>query len=675
MAQRNLTLNVPAYGDPVGDPFGDSRDSPVPPAHHAPPRFLYDGNSDQPYDRGSYSSTEQETYPVLYSSQDHRTSEYNDGVHDVLDAPRQNGQNVRNNFVAPLNLNRFPLLPPSREVSSVSLASQFENSYTKYPTNGYKRISPNGSLASSSSPLNDPFTQALDVSPFGGYPASLFPLHIDEKEDDDYLHNPDPLADSEYDKNRFLHDLKHMDRRSAWGLVGLIILFISAGCVFILLPILTYSGVTSPYKPLTYEILTRYQYPVSAAIRTSLVDPDTPQTAYTKKTRTGENWVLTFSDEFNVEGRTFYPGDDQFFEAVDLNYYATKDLEWYDPDAATTKNGSLLITLDAIKNHDLFYRSAMVQSWNKLCFTQGLIVTSASLPGYGNVSGLWPGLWTLGNLARPGYLATSEGVWPYTYDSCDAGITANQSSPDGISYLPGQKLNSCTCPGEDHPNRGTGRGAPEIDIVEGATDTHLFLGVVSQSYQMAPMDIWYIPDYNFVEVYNFGVSTMNTYTGGPVQQALSCVTTLNVTWYELGANANKFQEYGFEYLNNNDKGYITWYVGQDPTFTVYSYALGPNGNVGFRRISKEPMSIVMNLGLSNNWAYIDWPSLQFPLHMRVNYVRVYQPSDSISMTCDPPNYPTTNYINSHLAAYMNNNHTSWKMAGFTYPKNKISNGC
>lgn len=665
MAQRNLTLNNPVSHSNHDDPFEDSQVA---------------GSNDyntraQPLTSSSSSSNEHDSYSGLYTSQPNRPSSFEDGVHDVLmNAPKLNERLSPTGLIAPQTLDRYPLLPSSRDVSSLSLASQFQNGYAKYP-GSYRRVSPNGSLVSSSPALNDPFTQTVDVSPFGGYPASSFPLHIDEKEDDDYLHNPDPIADAEYDKNRFAHDLKHMDKRSAWGLVGIILLFITAGVVFILLPVLTYSGVTNHYTPLSYEILTQYEYPISSSIRTSLIDPDTPQSAFSKTTRTGQNWVLTFSDEFNAEGRTFYAGDDQFFEAVDLNYYATKDLEWYDPDAATTKNGSLVITLDAIKNHNLFYRSGMVQSWNKLCFTQGMIVASASLPGYGNVSGLWPGLWTLGNLARPGYLATSEGVWPYTYDSCDAGITANQSSPDGISYLPGQKLNGCTCPGEDHPNRGTGRGAPEIDIVEGATDTHLFLGVVSQSYQMAPMDIWYMPDYNFLEVYNFGVSTMNTYAGGPVQQALSCVTTLNVTWYEQGANANQFQEYGFEYLNNNDKGYITWYVGQDPTFTVYSYALGPNGNVGFRRISKEPMSIVMNLGLSNNWAYIDWAALNFPLHMRVDYIRVYQPPNAISMTCDPFDHPTTNYINSHIAAYMNMNHTSWKMAGFKFPKNKIVNGC
>lgn len=86
------------------------------------------------------------------------------------------------------------------------------------------------------------------------------------------------------------------------------------------------------------------------------------------------------------------------------------------------------------------------------------------------------------------------------------------------------------------------------------------------------------------------------------------------------------------------------------------------------------MSIVINLGISNSWAYIDWPSLVFPSHMRVDYVRIYQPPDAISMTCDPEDYPTFDYIENHKAAYFNPNHTSWEMAGFKMPKNKLS-GC
>lgn len=34
-----------------------------------------------------------------------------------------------------------------------------------------------------------------------------------------------------------------------------------------------------------------------------------------------------FSDEFNTDGRTFYPGDDPYFTAVDIWYGVTQDNE------------------------------------------------------------------------------------------------------------------------------------------------------------------------------------------------------------------------------------------------------------------------------------------------------------------------------------------------------------
>lgn len=59
----------------------------------------------------------------------------------------------------------------------------------------------------------------------------------------------------------------------------------------------------------------------------------------------------------------------------------------------------------------------------------------------------------MGNLGRAGYGASLEGLWPYSYDTCDVGTVANQSvngipaaSVDGtgdiynngaLSYLPG----------------------------------------------------------------------------------------------------------------------------------------------------------------------------------------------------------------------------------------------
>lgn len=144
----------------------------------------------------------------------------------------------------------------------------------------------------------------------------------------------------------------------------------------------------------------------------------------------------------------------------------------------------------------------MVQSWNQLCFKGGLLEASISLPGKGDVSGFWPGFWAMGNLGRPGYAATTDGLWPYSYHDgkCDPGITANQSQTDGLSFLPGMRLPACTCAGEDHPSPGKSRSAPEIDVIEasvsqlGPPNVMNMVGVVSQSCQIAPFDIWYQPN-------------------------------------------------------------------------------------------------------------------------------------------------------------------------------------
>lgn len=568
---------------------------------------------------------------------------------------------------------------------SGSRVSSIHSSNSKTPSYLNKSNMDSDSFSNSSDRSSNPFLVDTDFSPFGGYPASSFPLLIDEKEDDDYLHNPDPIQDAEYEKHRIWYDFKSMDKRYSLALLGLLFFLFGGAALFVVLPIVTFTNVsvhhnkpstnsTTSYSSTGAVILSDYIYPKLSAIRTELIDPDTPDKYLSRKAKDGSYWKLVFSDEFAVDGRTFYDGDDQFWYAPDFHYDATKDLEWYDPDAVSTQNGTVRLRMDAFKNHDLYYRSGMLHSWNRMCFTQGIMEVSARLPNYGNITGLWPGLWSMGNLGRPGYMATTDGVWPYSYDACDAGITPNQSSPDGINYLPGQRLNSCTCEGDEHPNRGTGRGAPEIDIIEGEVDTNIRVGVASQSMQIAPMDIWYMPDYNWIVVHNNTITSMNTYAGGPFQQAVSATTTLNTTWYELGNTTGHFQKYSYEYLNDDEDGYLRWFVGDNPTFTVYANALAPNGNIGWRRISKEPMSMVMNLGISQNWAYIDFPSIKFPATFEIDYVRVYQPNDSVSITCDPDDYPTYDYIEAHPKAYNIWNYTLWNETGYTVPKNNLT-GC
>ena len=40
---------------------------------------------------------------------------------------------------------------------------------------------------------------------------------------------------------------------------------------------------------------------------------------------------------------------------------------------------------------------------------------------------------------------------------------------------------------------------------------------------------------------------------------------LNVTWYEYGDHQHNFQKYGYEYLNDDESGYLRWFVGDNPT--------------------------------------------------------------------------------------------------------------
>ncbi|BFZ64405.1 beta-glucan synthesis-associated protein [Saitoella coloradoensis] len=515
-----------------------------------------------------------------------------------------------------------------------------------------------------------PSTQSISEK-YAITPSTNLLWSTKDVEPDDYMHNPDPVKDKQEDRAWCAGPLS---KRGAANVGGLILITLGLLTCFIGYPIITelkrvVEGTTTVCDESQGCVIgaSEDQPDLSNTIRTNLIDPDTPSKYYTKKGKNGNTLNLVFSDEFNKDGRTFYPGDDQFFQANDLHYWATQDLEWYDPDQVTTQDGTLQLKLSAYRNHDLNYRSGMVTSWNKLCVKGGLIEASISLPGSGDKQGLWPAFWTMGNLGRPGYGATTDGMWPYSYNSCDVGITPNQSSPDGISGLPGMRLPSCTCSGEDHPNQGVGRSAPEIDAIEAAVDGDHMLGHASQSLQVAPFDIFYTPNFEYMEIYNTSISQINTYRGGSFQQSVSGLTNLNNRWYEHGEQ--EFQSYGFEYVPGAD-GWVQFHVGDEPSWAVEAPAIGPNGNIGQRIIPEEPLQLIANLGLSNSFTYIDWLALDeqgFPFVMKIDYIRVYQ--DEESVTCDPPGYETTQYIADHEAAYTNPNYTNWAAAGYDWPQN------
>ncbi|KAM0755637.1 glycoside hydrolase family 16 protein [Meredithblackwellia eburnea MCA 4105] len=429
----------------------------------------------------------------------------------------------------------------------------------------------------------------------------------------------------------------------------------------------------------------------------TLIDTDTPQTAYTRTGFDGHQYNLVFSDEFNVDGRTFWPGDDPFWEAVDLNYWATHDYEWYDPDAVTTHDGKLVITLTQEPINGFNFRSGMIQSWNKFCFTGGYVEVSAQLPGTGTVTGFWPGVWAMGNLGRAGYGSTTDGTWPYTYNTCDLGTLPNQTNVAGtgpaaalpqaagglpLSYLPGQRLSACTCAGEEHPgpNPSVGRGAPEIDVLEagigyrnGANE-----GAVSQSAQFAPFDAQYLfnDQAPATTVYDAVETQMNSYKGGVYQEATSAFTYVPTTAYEGVANPT-YSTFGWEAWPDPANGFITWQVNGKPSWQVTSATVAPNAaaGIGQRTISNEPMYLIMNLAIADSFQTVQYSQLPFPAHMRVDYVRVYQRTDANNIGCDPPEMPTAQYIQDHLPAYTNRNFTTWAEAGYAWPKNSMEHTC
>lgn len=522
--------------------------------------------------------------------------------------------------------------------------------------------------------------------------ASVPPYLWDTKDPDldDALHNPDPVRDAALDRSFTVFSVRGWINMSAIVilLAGLITLF--AGY-----PIISQFTLAANNQAAfntvnsTGQINKLPNFP-------SLIDDKTPTSALTYKGTDGQTYSLVFSDEFETPGRTFYPGDDPYWEAVDLHYWPTGDLEWYDPAQITTENGKLVITMEEKQNHNLNFVSGMLQSWNKFCFTTGYIEVSVSLPGTPNAPGFWPGIWTMGNLGRAGYGATTEGVWPYSYATCDLGTFKNQTATDGtpaaaatgganggpLSYLPGQRLSACTCPGSDHPgpNVATGRNAPEIDIIEAQVDVNLFQGQASQSFQTAPYNYQYqaattSPD---TVIKNSAITQLNSYQGSVYQQAVSAVSYISNgnTYY----NNTQYTTYGFEFWsdpNNRGSGYISWFSQGAQTWTMNAAAVGPDpiSKVQQRLIPEEPMYIIFNFGMAPSFQQQDFMHLQFPSKMYIDYVRVYQRSDAPGIGCDPSNRPTANYIQSHLNAYSNPNLTTWAQAGYQFPRNSLYNGC
>ncbi|KIJ68201.1 glycoside hydrolase family 16 protein [Hydnomerulius pinastri MD-312] len=577
----------------------------------------------------------------------------------------------------------FARAPPSLR----SMASA--NSLNDSP---YSSAAAGRTSASQIQSISDKFSLSPDPRSWG---ADLLP---GTPEPDDFLHNPDPRRDRKNDLGGSV-----LTYRGLTNLGCLVFLAVGLVALFAGYPMISYFTKHS----LSYEggfnfggINASGQIP-SLPNNYGLIDIDTPSSAHTVKSfADGSEWQLVFSDEFETEGRTFWPGDDPYWEAVNLHYWQTNDLEWYYPDQITTKGGALEITMSQRTMNNLDYVSGLLSTWNKFCFTGGMVQVSVSLPGKHNVV-----VWTMGNLGRVGYGATLEGMWPYSYDACDVGTVANQTHNGGppaalengdpyngdvLSYLPGQRLSRCTCPGESHPgpvhaSDGTfvGRSSPEIDIFESQITGSPLSGQVSQSAQWAPMNAaytWKNTTGNF-NIPNPDITVLNPYTGGVFQQATSGVTNTNQSCYTQDTGC--FATYGYEYKPGafprfSLEQYISWIANDEVAWTLDAGAMvqDPLTQISDRPVSQEPMYLIANLGMSQNFEPPDFEDLVFPATMSIDWIRVYQPKDAINIGCDPQDFPTAAYINQYIEAYSNPNLTTWSTDfGQPFPKNRYLGQC
>lgn len=540
-----------------------------------------------------------------------------------------------------------------------------------------------GAVSGSDSPV--PLSPSIrgagtqDVKMWGDYDA--------ESEPDDYLHEPDAEKDRGVPTTKAILSPRGLLNIGTLAIIGVGLMALFGGY-----PVFSWLYRTKASTKGGFNLggINATGQVADLKLGRDLVDPDTPANVRTRQTLdgTGRKMNLVFSDEFNRDGRSFYPGDDPFWTAMDLHYWGTDNYEWYDPSAITTANGSLVITLDQIPTHNLNFRGGMLQSWNQFCFTGGYIEVSMVLPGAPDIAGLWPAAWTMGNLGRAGYGATTDGTWPYTYDSCDVGTLPNQTFANGtgpiaaqttgvyvekygpyLSYLPGQRLSRCTCRNsDDHPGPrhadGTwvGRSAPEIDIIEAAA-THVRgqRGMASMSAQIAPFNTGYnLSDAPGTTEFFSPDAALNTYTGSPYQQAAS-----GLVYTKRGAYQDtlaQFSSYGFEYNPGSDPdSYILWTIDGQPMWRLNSKALAPDAGtqIGARPIPYEPMYILLNLGISSSFTTVDWRHLAWPATMLVDYVRVWQVEGEENVGCDPENAPTAAYIGKHKEAYFNPNLTTW----------------
>ncbi|KAH8057351.1 hypothetical protein JL722_7009 [Aureococcus anophagefferens] len=352
---------------------------------------------------------------------------------------------------------------------------------------------------------------------------------------------------------------------------------------------------------------------------------------------------------FEAEGRTFRDGEDPRWTAIHKNDYTNKALQFYHED----------------------------YGWNKFCFTGGILEIRAKLPGRYDVGGLWPGMWMMGNLARATYVASSNHMWPFSYEAC---ARKDQRR---------QEINGCMPRPHFGLNPDQGRGAPEIDLLEvmpgeGWLPWGLKKPYYSTSLQLAPAapirpfngakpapGTWY-------EHLRYGPNTsQNVFFYG---MRLDHGSDEESYWADAVSGntpigASEFEDFHTYRLEWKPKGSIDWY--KDGKF-LYGIDDASISSLTGGQVPDEPMYLLLNTALSSTWGFpapcppgcaCDCQDCaeekcacgiapgfcaSLPASFLVDYVRVYQDRGdrAASLGCDTASHPSKAFIEAHEHRYV-----------------------
>jgi hypothetical protein len=141
----------------------------------------------------------------------------------------------------------------------------------------------------------------LSADSYGAYER----LNDNTVDDDDFIHEPG---------QRNLK-VNNTSWRGVFNVVVLVGILLAIIALFGGYPLISWAMQKAPWMPA--HVNATGQIPDLPSMP-SLIDPDTPTDVYTRTGFDGQEYALVFSDEFNQPGRSFYPGDDPFWEAADL---------------------------------------------------------------------------------------------------------------------------------------------------------------------------------------------------------------------------------------------------------------------------------------------------------------------------------------------------------------------